>query len=117
MQILPTPIHSSLSPYKLFQQLWKAIEVNNCDEVHQMVDSLVYALQGNQSLATRTVMELIDSALRHQCVLNIKKDLTRLPGFVGNAPIKWGGPMLIPHVKNCGDMAFASYLKQQGAGK
>lgn len=71
----------SVSPHKLFQSLWKAVEANDNGRVQQLVDALVTTLSGNQTLAPSAVMELIDAASRDGRDTEIKKALTRLPGF------------------------------------
>jgi hypothetical protein len=80
----------SLSPHKLFQKLWKAVEADNCVDVQQLVDALVHMLRGDQILATCSVRELIGFAQRRACQPEIIKTLARLPGF--EAPILLNQP-------------------------
>jgi hypothetical protein len=105
---------AAMSPHKLFQDLWKAVETGNHDDVQQLVDLLVHALGGNQVLATGAVTDLVETAIRHQCTLETKKALTRLPGFDADAPITRGGPTLADYVLHQGDLEFATYLLQPG---
>ncbi|KRB78754.1 hypothetical protein [Noviherbaspirillum sp. Root189] len=117
MQNSHLTILASLSPYQLFQALWKAIETKNYEKVQELVDALVHALRGNQTLDASAVMELIGVALHRRCCFEIKKALTQLPGFAVDGPVKWGGPTLIAFVTDQGDVEFASYLLQKRAGQ
>jgi hypothetical protein len=87
MQISRLAILPTLSPHKLFQDLWKAVEVDNCVDVQQLVDALIRMLRGNQTLATSAVRELIGFAQRRECRPEIIKALTRLPDFENKASI------------------------------
>ncbi|MGH8807027.1 MAG: hypothetical protein ACREX0_04005 [Noviherbaspirillum sp.] len=75
---------SSLSPHKLFQELRKAVEADNCVDARQLVDALVHMLRGNQILASSAIRELIGFAQRRKCQPEIVKTLTRLPGFAAS---------------------------------
>lgn len=72
---------SSLSPHRLFQELWKAVEADDCINAQQLVDALVHMMRGNQFLAMGAIMELIGFAQRRKCRPEIVQTLTRLPGF------------------------------------
>jgi hypothetical protein len=72
---------SPLSPHRLFQELWKAIEAEDWIDVQRLADALIHMLQGNQLLARGAIQDLIGFAKRRQCRPEIEQTLTRLPGF------------------------------------
>jgi hypothetical protein len=71
----------AVSPHKLFQELWDAVENGQCELAHELVDALVHLMQGTQNLAPAAVTELIRVAVRRQCPPSMIDALTRLPGF------------------------------------
>jgi hypothetical protein len=79
--------HSSLSPHRLFQELRKAVEADDCSDAQQLVDALIRMLPGKQFLATGAIRDLIGLAQRRKCRPEIVQALTRLPGF---APVNTG---------------------------
>lgn len=81
MQESRLPNLSALSPHRLFQELWKAVEADDGINAQRLVDALVHMLQGNQFLATASIMDLIGFAQRRKCRPEMVQTLKRLPGF------------------------------------
>jgi hypothetical protein len=85
MQTSSLAFQASVSPHKLFQALWAAIEAGDCDDVPLLVDALRDMMKDRQTLAVCAVRELIHSAKKRACPGEIMEALTRMPGYEAEA--------------------------------